>query len=304
MAQILTSSVTNITGLSASSGGQISSDGGNAITARGICWDVNPNPDLTDNFTIDGSGTVTYTSSVINLTPNTTYYVRAYATNAGGTVYGNEQTFVSGAALPTVITGTSTNISYNSASISGEVTSDGGASVIERGICYSTSQNPTIANSIVISGSGLGNFIANLTGLNGNTTYYARAYATNSTGTAYGTEISYTTFQAPAALSCSGGSFYGYVYSPQMNAQGIIEAQVGQQITIKHTSTGNQFCNCSSFTNSPSATVISSSCEQVASPNYIQEVIVFNSPGVYNMSSRVSDCVQPHPCSYSIVINP
>jgi hypothetical protein len=89
-----------------------------------------------------------------------------------------------------------------------------------------------------------------------------------------------------------------------MNAQGIIEAQVGQQITIKHTATGNQFCNCSSFSNSPSAVVINISCEQWASPNYIQEIIVFNTPGVYSMSSQVSDCVIPHPCSYSIVINP
>jgi hypothetical protein len=304
LAQISTTTVSNITGLIATSGGIITNDGGSAITSKGICWDINQNPDLNDNFSSDGTGTGSFTSSLNNLIPNTTYYVRAYATNAGGTVYGNQQTFLSGAALPTVVTGTVTNISYNTASVSGNVTSDGGATVTQRGICYSTSQNPTIANSVVVTGSGVGNYTSNLTGFNGNTTYYVRAFATNSTGTSYGSQISFTTLLSPSPLSCSGGTFYGYVTSPQMNAQGIIVAQVGQQITIKHTATGNQFCNCSSFSNSSSAVVINAFCEQWASPNYIQEIIVFNTPGVYNMSSQVSDCIMSYPCSYSIVINP
>jgi hypothetical protein len=302
--QVTTNVVTNILGYTATSGVNIIANGGNAITSSGICWSINPNPTLLDSTNSNGNLIGNTSLNLINLSPGTTYYVRAYATNAGGTAYGNQLVFTTGAALPTLSTLNASNITFNSAIVGGNVTNDGGAPVTQRGVCWSTTQNPTLANSSLIIGSGLGSFNDTITGLSGNTTYYVRAFATNSSGTAYGNQISFTTFNSPTPISCTGGTFYGYITCPQMNAQGIIVAQVGQQITINHVATGNQFCNCSSFTNSPSAIVISTFCEQWASPNYIQEVIVFNTPGVYNMSSQVSDCVMPHPCSYSILINP
>lgn len=95
--------------------------------------------------------------------------------------------------VPTVATTAASSITTNSAVSGGNVTADGGASVTARGICYSTSQNPTTSNSTVASGSGTGSFTANITGLAASTTYYVRAYATNSAGTAYGSQISFTT---------------------------------------------------------------------------------------------------------------
>ncbi len=302
--QVTTNVVTNILGYTATSGVNIIANGGNAITSSGICWSINPNPTLLDSINANGNLNGNTSLNLINLSPGTTYYVRAYATNAGGTAYGNQLVFTTGAALPSLSTLNASNITFNSAIVGGNVTNDGGAPVTQRGVCWSTTQNPTLANNNLIIGSGLGSFNDTITGLSGNTTYYVRAFATNSSGTAYGNQISFTTFNSPTPISCIGGTFYGYITCPQMNAQGIIVAQVGQQITINHVATGNQFCNCSSFTNSPSAIVISTFCEQWASPNYIQEVIVFNTPGVYNMASQVSDCVMPHPCSYSILINP
>jgi hypothetical protein len=75
------------------SGGIISSDGGSDVTLRGVCWSTNTNPTILDDTTINGSGTGNFTSLVDNLEYNTTYYLRAYATNSNGTGYGEELTF-------------------------------------------------------------------------------------------------------------------------------------------------------------------------------------------------------------------
>jgi hypothetical protein len=104
---------------------------------------------------------------------------------------------VSGATTPTVTTENISSITSNSASCAGNVTSDGGAAVTARGACWSTSTNPTISNSKTVGGTGTGSFTANLTGLTPNTTYYVRAYATNSIGTSYGAEKSFTTPSTP-----------------------------------------------------------------------------------------------------------
>jgi uncharacterized protein (TIGR02145 family) len=89
------------------------------------------------------------------------------------------------------------NIMANSATSSGSITSDGGTPVTQRGICWATTQNPTTANNTAVAGTGTGSFTANLTGLAANTTYYVRAYAINTAGTAYGNQLSFTTSQIP-----------------------------------------------------------------------------------------------------------
>lgn len=90
---VSTSAVKDITDESALGGGNISSEGTSAITAVGICWDVNPSPTTLRSRTIVGAGTGTFASAMDSLKPNTTYFVRAYATNFSGTAYGNEITF-------------------------------------------------------------------------------------------------------------------------------------------------------------------------------------------------------------------
>ena len=91
--EVKTAEVEDITESEAVSGGEVVSDGGAEVTARGICWSTKQNPTIEDNKTTDGSGVGIFTSNISNLERNTTYYVRAYATNEVGTSYGEEVTF-------------------------------------------------------------------------------------------------------------------------------------------------------------------------------------------------------------------
>jgi hypothetical protein len=95
-----------------------------------------------------------------------------------------------------VSTAALSNISQTTATGGGEVTDDGGADVTARGVCWNTTQNPTIYDSHTSDGTGTGAFVSNLTGLTPNTAYFVRAYATNSVGTAYGNEVNFTTLSA------------------------------------------------------------------------------------------------------------
>lgn len=113
---ITTNAITSISTTSAVSGGNITSDGGAAVTVRGICWDITSGPTIAlATKTIDGSGIGNFTSTLTGLTIGTTYYVRAYATNGVGTAYGNEVTYI--AVFPNCGT---VNIDYNS--FNGEAT--------------------------------------------------------------------------------------------------------------------------------------------------------------------------------------
>ncbi len=192
---VTTREVTDITQTTANSGGNVTSDGGAPVTARGVCWSTQQNPDLGDEHTTDGSGTGEFTSLITGLTPNTFYYVRAYATNSVGTSYGNQQVMMTSdvPTLPTVSTSAAINITETGATTGGTVHADGGSTVTGRGVCYSTTANPTLANSFTTNGSGLGAFVSILTGLDPNTRYYVRAWATNDVGTAYGEEITFIT---------------------------------------------------------------------------------------------------------------
>ncbi len=195
--EIITNSISDRTSISALCGGNIIYNGGAFISQRGVCWSTSANPDINDSITIDGSGDGNFTSIITHLTPNTTYYVRAYATNILGTAYGNQQQFTT-LSLATVTTDTATSVSDTSAYTGGNVLSDGLAAVTQKGICWGLSTNPTTADSITINGSGTGSFVVSLNNLNENTTYYVRAYAINSIGTAYGNEISFTTYALPS----------------------------------------------------------------------------------------------------------
>ena len=90
---VITSSVTDVTSTTATCGGFVMNDGNATVTARGVCWSTSNNPTISDSHSVDGTGTGIYTSSITGLTPNTTYYARAYATNSLGTAYGNEVSF-------------------------------------------------------------------------------------------------------------------------------------------------------------------------------------------------------------------
>ena len=364
---VSTTAITSITAGSAISGGYVSSDGSATVTARGVCWNILPNPTTINSKTINGSGAGVFTSNVTGLAPGTVYHLRAYATNSLGTAYGNELSLTTGCSgfptvsvtispsanpicagtavtftatainggtapaflwkvngintgtnsnaytyvpvnndvvtcvvtantlcvtgnpatsnavtmtvnpvpsspasgihiasqnqiewqwnsvegatgykwsltndygtaiemgtdtiktengltcnsnylryiwaynfcghsimtsitkstlsctvLSTVTTTPVTNISQTNATSGGVVISDGGGTVTERGVCWSTTPNPTTMNSKTIDGSGTGSFISSISGFSPGTVYYVRAYSVNEAGTAYGNEL-------------------------------------------------------------------------------------------------------------------
>ena len=85
---------------SATCTGNVTSDGGTAVVARGICWDTIPSPGISDDHSVNGSGLGVFTNSITGLVANKTYYVRAYATNSRGTAYGTEKSFLTGSPSP------------------------------------------------------------------------------------------------------------------------------------------------------------------------------------------------------------
>ncbi|HLN56095.1 MAG TPA: fibrobacter succinogenes major paralogous domain-containing protein [Bacteroidales bacterium] len=197
VATLTTKPVTEITFTTAKSGGDVLSNGGSAVTAKGICWNTAENPTIQNNFTTDGTGNEGFVSSLSGLSTGTVYYVRAYATNGAGTSYGNQVTFTSAAiGVPAVVTKPVTAITFTTALSGGEISNDGGAAVTAKGICWGTAENPTIENSHTSAGSGNESFDGNMTGLTDGTVYYVRAYATNSIGTAYGNQVFFTTTAA------------------------------------------------------------------------------------------------------------
>ncbi len=283
IASLTTTAATSISCTSAISGGNVSSDGGAGITARGVCWSTTATPTTSDSKTSDGGTIGSFSSSISSLSPNTTFYIRAYATSSVGTSYGTQESFttldlpsapgegmhtatqiqiswnwntVSGAAgykwgttsvyadatdmatattynetglscntaytryiwsynvsedcisdavtitkttsscvnPPTLTTTSFSQVYSNSCLSGGEVTDDGGATVTARGVCWSTAANPTRTYSPnTADGSGLGAYTSTITGLSPNTTYHVRAYATNSAGIGYGSDLTVKT---------------------------------------------------------------------------------------------------------------
>lgn len=228
-----TLSLSSITSTSAFSAVGISSDGGASITAKGLVWSTSVNPTIAlTTKTNDGTGTGAFSNSITALNTSTIYYVRAYATNANGTVYGAQQSFTTRGAVPTLSTTSANSISLTGASTGGNISSDGGTNITSRGVCWSTSSNPTVSDNKLVNGNGTGSFTINLTGLNGSTTYYLRAYATNAVGTGYGPQISFTTSSLTTGVSYLGGKI-AYIF--QAGDAGYVAGQTHGFIIMNHT---------------------------------------------------------------------
>jgi hypothetical protein len=232
---INTTIATSITTSTATSGGLITGDGGTIISARGICYSSSAvNPTIADNLTFDGTGIGSFVSLLTGLSAGTTYYLRAYVTNNTGTAYGNQVSFTTAgipgnaAALTTIVP---TNITSLTATSGGNITSDGGYAITERGICYDTNAGPVIAGNKVRSGSGTGIFSCEMTGLMANTIYFVRAYAINNTGTFYGDQISFNTLTGSIPTVTTSPVFT--VTSVSAIAGGNIIADNGSAITAK-----------------------------------------------------------------------
>ena len=190
--KVRTDEITDIQLTSAVLNGEAIFDGNDTTTIYGFCWSEEENPTI-DNQNIQVKKD-TFSYKLSNLLDETTYYVRVYAKNKIGIVYGEEKEFVTKKAeLPVVETSEVTDITYTSAKVGGNVMSDGGAEVTERGICYSLNNTPTIEDTKVVLDKGLGSFSTIILDLQRGMMYYVRAYAINKKGISYGELISFTT---------------------------------------------------------------------------------------------------------------
>lgn len=212
MPAVTTATVSAITQTSASTGGNVTGDGGAKVNARGVCWNTTGNPEITNTKTVDGVGTGTFTSTLSQLTAGTTYYVKAYATNEVGTAYGNEVSFTTEQIqLATLTTSSVSSITATTAVSGGNITDDGGGDIIARGVCWATTEDPTTSDNTTSDGTGTGSFTSNITGLTAETTYYVRAYATNSAGTSYGNQVSFSTISGSSAIVFNDELTYGEI---------------------------------------------------------------------------------------------
>ncbi len=208
---VTTTEVSNITSNTATSGGKIITHA--PLLSYGLCWSTEANPNIDDNFTIDS---LHFNSSFLiyikGLKGGTKYYLRAYATNINGVGYGNEVSFTTQlATIPEITTATVSNITSTKATSGGNITNGGGATITASGVCWSTSTNPTITNNKTTDGTEKGEFISPIAGLTPLTTFYLRAYATNSKGTAYGNGISFTTSSTSTLITDIDGNVYSTV---------------------------------------------------------------------------------------------
>ncbi len=193
--EIVTKEISQITINSAIGGGNIIDDGGTVVTSSGVCWSTQENPTIEDAKTDEGVASGSFTSTLTGIGGELVYYVRAYAINVAGISYGQEISFATGSGLASVETTIPSDIMDSTAISGGTIINDGGSEITERGVCWSTLENPSIADSKTNDGAGAGVFSSLMTNLNANTTYYVRAYASNINGTAYGDQIWFVTLE-------------------------------------------------------------------------------------------------------------
>ena len=197
LATLNTLAATNVKTTTATLNGEILTDGSPKYSERGFVYSESSMPTLgscIQKITSTLTDSKTYSATVGGLTKGKTYYVRAYAINAGKEAYStNEVSFTASDALPQVSTQAVTNISRTAgkATFNGTIVDAGEPTYTERGFVYATTHNPMVDSDtkIVAAGKGNGDFSANVDNLQLGTIYYVRAYATNTQGTAYGEEV-------------------------------------------------------------------------------------------------------------------
>lgn len=189
---VTTTAITAITNNSAYSGGNVTADGGGTITARGVCWNTTGSPSLNDDFTVDGTGVGAFTSFIDGIAAAQLYYVRAYATNSAGDAYGEELSFTTLKAEPSLHVTSFTAGTTTASSIpltwtdAAKVTPDGylikGSDVGYTSIIAPTDGVPE-TNGLLVRNVTQGTQNYTFTGLNYNTPYYFQIYPYTNSGT-------------------------------------------------------------------------------------------------------------------------
>jgi len=260
---VTTATPSAVTSTGATLGGNVTNDGNASVTDRGVVYATTQTPTTANTKVAADSGIGAFSSNIAGLTAGTTYYVRAYAINSQGTAYGTQETFTCSVALslPTVSTTPAASITSSGATLGGNVTADGNAAISEKGVVYATTANPTTSNTKVVVGTGgTGSYSTTVTGLTAGTTYYVRAYATNSAGTGYGSEVNFTiTYSYTVALASNpllggtvtGGGIYnsgasvtviatpnlGYTFTNWTEGANIVSTTASYTFTISHNNT-------------------------------------------------------------------
>jgi len=229
-----TSTLSEITTTSAKCEYNILSNGGSPVTVRGLCWSKEPLTSLSDaeNHTEEGSGTGIYTGTMSGLTPETDYYVRAYASNVKGTAYGDQKTFGTSPApkKPEVETLSPKTLSEHSAVLGGSILHEGFAEITAKGFFWSTEPNPGADDNILPGGSGATSFELTLEELSSSTVYYYRAFAENSAGIGIGDAMEFKTLFLP-----------GDIFIDERDDQQYPTVLIGEQCWMaKNMNVGNQ----------------------------------------------------------------
>lgn len=196
--KVETADISGITMTSAEGGGQVTDNGSATVTSRGICWSSEGTPTIDDSCaeasSVQGSGV--FTASLTDLVDNTSYAVRAYAISEVDTGYGNDITFTTlQAEVPLVRTGAEYAAGSKTAFVTGEVISNEGYEITERGVCWSLQPEPEISDNMQSHGENAGMYLSRIPDLQSDTTYFVRAYAVNNKGTGYGEQIAVNTIK-------------------------------------------------------------------------------------------------------------
>lgn len=215
--KVETTNVSNETFSSANISGKLLDDGGVPIIEQGFCYSKQPNPNINDAVALSPNLNL----FLKNLEDGTIYYIRAFAKNRKGIGYGEIISFKTiGYTFAEVFTHEITTYSTNSAEVNGKVILEGNTEVTERGICWGTNRNPTVQDTKVGAGSGPGSFGYTFRNLMEGQVYYARAYAINQKGVAYGEERSVRIRVTPPPVVSTPGAGGGSLSSPPSSGGG------------------------------------------------------------------------------------
>ena len=195
--EVQTGTASNIQSAQVDVSGKILNLGHNdGIVQHGHVWSRTADPTIDNMKTELGSVYATggFVSTITGLEPNVTYHVRAYATNSIGTSYGKDVTFTTATDIVTLTTTAAYDIIHNEATVAGSISYYGGNTIVERGVCWDTDQNPTISNSHKASSDKNARFEVRIDGLSELTNYHVRAYViTANDNVYYGNDMTFST---------------------------------------------------------------------------------------------------------------